>query len=273
MSASTHLFVTTASAATPALRERAAAIAAELQAPILLRYKEPLPRCFERMPGATRAIVVQSSRLLLVHRDGRELFFHPNLGCLRVANQRRGQRDLLLEAAQLQPGDAVLDCTLGYAGEATLMAHQTGDRGEVHGIESVPELGLVVREGLKTVLTDNRRVNEAMARVRVVHLGNNLDYLRQCPTDRYDVVYFDPFFDVAVDVVGNLDDLRFFGDPQPLTVTALTEARRVARRWVIVKTSKWSQKLAQFGITEVFGSDWSKVRYGRLPAITDRNQW
>jgi 16S rRNA (guanine1516-N2)-methyltransferase len=273
MADSNHLFVTTASASTPELRERAIEIATELQAPILLRHKEPLPHCFDRMPGTTRAIVVQKNRLLLSHRDGTEFFFHPNLGCLRAANHRRGQNDWLLVAAQLQPGDAVLDCTLGYAGEATLMATQTGDsrrdgkaeHGEVHGIEGIPELGLVVREGLKTVVTENRRVNEAMRRVQVVHLGHHLEYLQQCSTDRYDVVYFDPFFDVAVDKAGNLDDLRFFGDRRSLTAAAIAEARRIARRWVIIKTSKWSQQMAHFGITEIFGSDWSKVIYGRLP--------
>ncbi len=264
MSESTDLFVTTASASTPELRERAAAIAAELQAPLLLRHKEPLPHCFDRMSGTTRAIVVQKNRLLLAHRDGPEFFFHPNLGCLRAANYRRGQNDWLLVAAQLQPGDSVLDCTLGYAGEATLMATQTGESGEVHGIEGIPELGLVVREGLQTVVTENQRVNQAMRSIQVVHLGHHLEYLQQCPTDRYDVVYFDPFFDVAVDQAGNLDDLRFFGDFRPLTAASLSEARRVARRWVIVKTSKWSQQLAHFGITETFGSDWGKVRYGRM---------
>jgi 16S rRNA (guanine1516-N2)-methyltransferase len=266
MSCPSPLLITTASSSTPALRARAESIAAELLAPIVLRHHEPLSACFAQRPAATRAIVVQKDRLLLVHKDGMEFFYHPNLGCLRFSNYLRGQNDWLLAAAQIKEGDAVLDCTLGYAGEATLLATQTGDRGEVHGIEGVPELGLVAREGLKTVVTDNKRVNEAMRRIQVVHLGHHLDYLKQCPDRRYDVVYFDPFFDVDVDKPGTLDALRFFGDRRPLTLAAIKEAQRVARRFVLVKTGRWSHQLAEFGITETFGSVWGKVVYGRLCA-------
>jgi 16S rRNA (guanine1516-N2)-methyltransferase len=264
MPSASPLFVTTASASTPELRARAKAIASELSIPCIDRHHTPLSASFTQMLGATSAIVVQKNRLLLVHRDGMEFFFHPNLGCLRCSNYRRGQNDWLLAAAQIQAGDAVLDCTLGYAGEATLLATQIGDNGEIHGIEGIPELGLVVREGLKTTITENKRVNEAMRRIQVVYLGHHLDYLKQCPDDRYDVVYFDPFFDVDVDKPGTLDALRFFGDRHPLLPEALQEAKRVARRWVIVKAGKWSPQLAGFGITETFGSSWGNVIYGRL---------
>jgi 16S rRNA (guanine1516-N2)-methyltransferase len=266
MASASPLFVTTASASTPELRARAETIAAELAVPSIHRHHTPLSASFTQMPGAARAIVVQKNRLLLVHRDGPEFFFHPNLGCLRCSNYRRGQNDWLLAAAEIRAGDAVLDCTLGYAGEATLLAAQTGDSGEIHGIEGIPELGLVAREGLKTTITENKRVNEAMRRIQVVHLGHHLDYLKQCPDNRYDVVYFDPFFDVDVDKTGTLDALRFFGDRRPLTPETLQEARRIARRWVIVKAGKWSQQLTRFGITETFGSVWGNVVYGRLSA-------
>ena len=222
------------------------------------------------MPEATRAIVVQKDRLLLVHRDGPEFFYHPNMGYIRLSNYLRGQNDWLLTAAEIQPTDAILDCTLGYAGEATLMATQIGETGEVHGIEGIPELGLIVREGLQTLTTGQVKINEAMRKIKVVHLGHHLEYLKSCPDKRYDIVYFDPFFDIAVDKQGTLDALRFFGDHSPLTVESLTEARRISRRFVIVKTGRWSHQLEEFGIVnkndknETFGSSWGTIVYGRI---------
>ena len=221
---------------------------------------------FGRYPEAQRALVVQVSRLMLVDREGHEFFFHPNLGAVRLRNVLRGQPDYLLEALQLATGESVLDCTLGYAGEATLCAHVVGASGEVHGIEGNRELGVVVREGLRVFATENSSLNEAMRRVQVVHLGHHLEFLRTCPDRRYDIVYFDPFFDVAVDrTLELLVPLKAFGDHSPLTLEALTHARRIARRRVVVKTARWSEQLAEFGITELVGARHRRITYGIIP--------
>ncbi|GAB4453198.1 MAG: hypothetical protein OHK0029_05510 [Armatimonadaceae bacterium] len=204
---------------------------------------------------------------MLADRDGHEFFYHPNMAFLRLGNVLRGFRDLLLEAADLNEGDSVLDATLGYASEAVLCAHQVGDSGEVHGIEAVPELGLVVREGLKTVVTERKILNAAMRRVEVVHLGSHLDYLRTCPSRRYDVVCFDPFFEEELRGSEQFAPIRYFGTHDPLTHEALQEAQRVARRRVLVKTTRYSDLLEQYGITERQESRHGKVTYGILPAI------
>jgi 16S rRNA (guanine1516-N2)-methyltransferase len=260
-----ELIVTTSHKPDAALRARADRFAQELECAVAGRHAEGMSVVFGRYPEAQRALIVQSDRLLLVDRAGNSVFFHPNLGAMRLRNVLRGQPDYLLEAVQLQAGDSLLDCTLGYAGEATLCAHVIGDSGEVHGIEGNPELGVVVREGLQVFKTDKAALNEAMRRVQVVHLGHHLEFLRQCPDKRYDVVYFDPFFDVAVDTEEMLVPLKIFGDHSPLTAEALTHARRVARRRVVVKTARWSEQLADFEITELVGARHGRVVYGVLP--------
>ena len=45
---------------------------------------------------------------------------------------------------------------------------------------------------------------------------------------------------------------------------AVREARRVARRRVVVKTEKWADTLSDLGITERCGSRGGKVVYGIL---------
>ena len=260
----TELIVTTSHKPDTALRARAEHFARELDCEVAGRHAEGMLVVFGRYPEAQKALVVQSGRLLLVNRAGNEVFFHPNLGAMRLRNVLRGQPDYLLEAMQLVPGESVLDCTLGYAGEATLCAHAVGDTGEVHGIEGSQELGIVVREGLKVFETDKAALNEAMRRVQVIHLGHHLEFLKNCPDKRYDVVYFDPFFDVAVDTEETLVPLKAFGDHSPLTTEALTHARRIARRRVVVKAARWSEQLADFGITELVGAKARRVVYGIL---------
>lgn len=258
------LFVTTSFKPSPEREARARILCEELGAAYAARDDFGLPRLFRDRPGSERALIVQSERLLLVSHSGDELFYHPNTAFLRLGNVLRGGRDLLLEAAELKPGDKVLDATLGYAAEAILCAHAVGAAGEVHGVEAVPELGIVVREGLQTVTTAQRALDAAMRRVRVIHLGHHLDFLRACPAGRYDVVCFDPFFDEVLTGSEPFAPIRAFGAHGPLTLDALSEARRVARRRVLVKAVKWAETLPALGITERVTSRSGKVAYGVL---------
>ena len=258
----TDLFVTTALSHAPHLVAQAHAFARELHVAYVPRRDLALPHVFEQVPGAGRALVVQTDRLLLTERTGETLFYHPNMAFPRLGNLTQGSPDHLINATGVRPGDSVLDCTLGYASEAILCAHVVGDGGEVHGIEAVPELGIVVREGLKTVVTDRDLVNEAMRRIRVIHIGHHLEYLRACPDRRYDIVCFDPFFPEVLQNSETFDGLRAFGDHGPLLPEALAHACRVARRRVVVKAVRWADTLADLGITERVGSRGGKVIYG-----------
>lgn len=225
-----------------------------------------MPKLFEAYPGVERAVVVQTRRLLLADRAGNSFFQHPNMGYLRFGHLLAGGHDTLLEATEAAPGDSVLDCTLGYAAEATLLAYAVGDGGEIHGVEAVPELGVVVRDGLQTVTTARPGLNEAMRRVRVVHLGLNEEYLRSCPDGRYDVVYFDPFFEDTLADSTPFAPIRLFGDHARLTRETVAEAVRVARRRVVIKATRWSETFADLGITEQVASRNGRVAYGIVRA-------
>jgi 16S rRNA (guanine1516-N2)-methyltransferase len=258
----TDLFITTALKDTPALEARALEIARELGAPFEPRHDLGLPKLFEKRPGAARVLIVQADRLLLVNQDGGELFYHPNMAFPRLGNVLRGDPDPLLDAAELRPGDSVLDGTLGFAAEAILCSYAIGETGEIHGVEAVPELGIVVREGMRVVVTDSWRLNEAMRRIQMVHLGHHLDYLRICPDDRYDVICFDPFFDEMLEASQAIGPLRTFGSHLGLLPDTIAEARRVARRRILVKAERRSDLLTRLDITARVGSRSGKVDYG-----------
>lgn len=257
------LFVTTALSKSPELRQRAEQFAHELSAPVVLRDRQGLGELFAAHLQAERALVVQGGgRLVLVARTGEEFFYHPNMAFLRLRNFERGDKDSLLEAGQFQTGERVLDATLGFASEAILCAYAVGPSGQVDGIEAVPELAVVVREGLQTVETASQTVNEAMRRVRVVHSGHHLPFLLACPTGQYDVVCFDPFFDNILKNSETFESLRAFGDHAKLLPEALHEARRIARRRVLVKASRYTNTLTEWGATDFYAARAGKVVYG-----------
>lgn len=256
------LFITTASRETPALLETARSLAVELRCAVLSRRGSGVAPLFDAHPEAMRAVLVQTERLLLVDRDGREFFAHPGMGYLRFRQFADTGRDTLLDASGVMPGDTVLDCTLGFGSEATLFAYAVGEGGRVDGVEAVPEIGVVVRAGLLTVQTKLPSLNAAMRRVNVVHLGSHVSYLRGLADKSYDIVYFDPFFETVLEASESFAPLRAFGSHDRLTTETLADAMRVARRCVVVKAERWGEMFAALGITERVESHNGRVAYG-----------
>jgi len=256
--------VTTAVDPNPDRRREAAELAEENGWLLLARGNRSFIDIFAENPTIDRVIVRQKERLLLVGRDGWQFFFHPNMAYLRLGNLLRGGRDLLVEAADLRPGDRVLDATLGFGSEAILCAHAVGPDGDVEGIDASPEIACVVADGLARRTTAHAAVNAAMRRVRVAKPGHHLDWLRSKPTKSVDSVCFDPFFETPLDAEEALSGLRNFGLLAALTREAIDEALRVARRRVVVKGPRWSRSFEELGISERVGSRSGKVVYGVL---------
>src|SRR5512138_2034020 len=110
----------------------------------------------------------------------------------RARERRRGggdatTRDTFLEAAGIEDGDAVLDCTLGLGADALVAAVAAGPRGRVVGVEASPALAAWVGEGLR------RLDDEAAARIEV-RAADHAALLAALPDRSFDVVVFDPMF-------------------------------------------------------------------------------
>ncbi len=269
------LAVTTAVSPTPEIVQQAQALADELNAAYAPRRNVTLAQVF-RETGAQRLLIVERHRLLLRDADGTEHFFHPNLALVRGLNILRGARDLFAEATGLGAGDQLLDCTLGFSAEATLGAMLVGETGTVVGLESVPELAALTRAGVRQFPLQTKRIREAMGRVQVVTADYRV-YLAQCADGAFDVVYFDPFFEERLPgSVNSVSPLAHFGNPAPLHVPSVQEARRVARRRVVVKRPK-SEPLPEElvpGVAETVTTRKNRIQYDifipiwRTPAIS-----
>jgi len=185
----------------------------------------------------------------------------PGLAMLRIKRLQIGMDmpDQLVRHGELRPGDVVVDATLGLAQDARVMAHVLGPTGRVWGVESSKVIAALLHEGLKAT-----PLPATSAPLEVMH-GQALQVLSGLPTGSVDVVLFDPMFDEAQGASPTFEQLRRFADPRPLDVAAVAEARRVARRWVLMKSGS-PHTLEALGFPVLAAAPKASVAWGRLPA-------
>lgn len=262
------LAVTTGGRPSPELEAEARRVADELQVAYAARNSGPLAKVFVETQAA-RLLVFGGDRLRLCNISGGEYFFHPNLAVVRAANLLRGQRDVFADATGLKNGESLLDCTLGFAGEAALGAILVGAAGRVVGLESVPELAAVTRHGLQSFEVPSMPLQNALRRIEVV-CADYRDFLPRCATDAFDVVYFDPLFDERLPRSENsVTPLAAFGNPAPLDIDAVQQARRVARHRVVIKHPRHVPlpEELEADVSETLTGRKSRVVYAVLRAI------
>ncbi len=207
----------------------------------------------------------RADSLIVFLRRGVELLdpegkfqWSPGLALLRTKTIDAGGGDTLLHIAQLQPGEAILDCTLGLAQDALVAARAVGPQGRVVGLENSLALYAVVSEGLRDFDPGPRS-----CRIEPLH-AEALAYLRGCEDGSFDRVLFDPMFGRPTRAQPSFDMLRRHADYSPLTPQMLEEAKRVARRAVVVKSSRISSDLTRLGLQRVQHTRYSDVAWARI---------
>lgn len=272
------LAVTTSVRPDAALEAEARDVGRELQAAYVPRGSESLAETFARS-GAGRLLIVGADHPRLRDREtGAEYFYHPNLFLTRgsqvLARRQRAdgagpEADPFLRATGLGPGDRLLDCTLGFASEAALASLAVGEAGRVVGVESAPALAYVTRRGVGAFPLQNKELEAALRRVRV-ETSDAGDYLAGCESGAFDVVYFDPFFPERLSgSEASVSPLFVFGDPSPLSEAAVHQARRVARRRVVLKHPRahpLPPALAAL-VSEAVANPKGRLVYSVLPAV------
>ncbi|WP_041453657.1 class I SAM-dependent methyltransferase [Anaeromyxobacter dehalogenans] len=218
--------------------------------------------------GAEAALVLSATRAVLV-AGGAEHAWSPGMGLLRMkrvlAARASGRpaappdRDPFTEAAGLEPGDRVLDCTAGLGADALVAAAAVEPRGEVVGLESSRALAAWTGEGM-------RRLEHEPARRVEIRCADHAAFLAGAADGSFDVVVFDPMFRHARAEPGGFDVVRQLADARPLAPEALAEARRVARRWVVVKDGAPGWDLARLGLVPLPSARGAHRYYARVPA-------
>jgi len=219
-----------------------------------------------RATGAD-ALLVLSPGASILWSAGEERRWSAGMGALRAkraaaraaGREEPTERDPFLEAAGIRPGDRILDCTVGLGADALVAATAGGPEGRVVGLEASVALAAWVGEGLL------RSRAPAAARIEL-RAADHAEALLAFPDGSFDVVVFDPMFRHARAEPAGFDLVRRLADPRPLSPEALARARRVARRWVVVKDGAPGWDLARLGLTPLPSARGAHRYYARVPA-------
>lgn len=212
--------------------------------------------------GADALLVLGGDGWTLWTPEG-ALRFTPGMAQLRIKRFLQGHdEDMLIRLGGLKAGDAVLDCTLGLGADALVAARVVGPTGSVVALEkSLPLYALAAGRLSKPYA-------EGFARIDVRH-ADAAEALPAMPSRSVDVVLFDPMFGRPNKASPAFELLRKFADPGGLTAEMLEQARRVARRCVVVKGARYSKDFKKLGLVAVDRSLSRGVLWAKVTASPD----
>ncbi len=262
--------VTTSRRYDPRLAELAMGWAERLDARFVPRAERSLQAlCGEE--GVDAVLTVTAERVsLIIPAEDVKYFFHPSMARVRIRNLIEGMGDPMVTAMGLAEGDRVLDCTLGRATDATVASWVVGEEGRVVGYEAHPLVAALTIDGLEHYEIAGRGVQEAMRRIDARE-GDCARVLPTLETGSFDVVYFDPFFEHALERSQAMRPLRRIGVHDRIVTDTFAQARRVARRCVVIKQGSEERFADLPGVEDVVAGGGSRVEYVLLSAAKRRD--
>jgi hypothetical protein len=181
--------------------------------------------------GAEVAYVVGRDHDALFDREGHGCFVQPALLTMKLQDGRRHPYlRALAGGVDGEPPRHVVDATLGLAADALHAAGGLGCR--VTGIEKSPVLACLLEEGVARLAT-----LALPGRIEVVE-AEATAWLAAQPDDSADVVVVDPMMSRPKRSTPSFAIVRRFAWPARASAALLVEARRVARRRVVLKLGR-----------------------------------
>lgn len=255
------VIVTTAGRTNEQMIVKAKQVAADLSIPFVTREKKSVAD-LQNIEAADVLVVGKNRVELHVQNEEEPIFFHPNSAMFRVKRWLRGERDPFIEAAGLENGMSVLDCTLGLASDSMMASAAVGKSGKVVGLEGNRYVAYLVKQGLLNWESDVQELNDAMKRINVVH-QNFESFLACCEDNSFDVVYFDPMFQEQIEESNGINGIKAIALYTTLTPMAIQKAKRVAKQKVVLKDHWKSSRFKEHGFT-VQKRKTSKFHYGTI---------
>ncbi len=183
------------------------------------------------LPTDRPGLVLNAEHMRLFAPGCKPSPWHPGMAHKRLKLFRRHGRDPLPAIMGLEPGEAVVDATLGMGHDALLLAAAGG---RVRGLEARAPILLFTLDGLRRYRPDLAR------RIRGVRAEHGA-WLAQAPAKSVDHVFFDPMFPPAqAGINPTWSTLRAVAHPGArLPPAVLFDALRVARRTVVFKLAPY----------------------------------
>lgn len=253
------MIVTTSYEPTKENVEKAERLAVELSGKSVPRKRSSL-QLLRKQYQADAVLLVTKDEIRYYVGERPPIFFHPSMGAVRIKRLLRGEDDLLLTASGVSEGDSVIDCTAGFASDSIVFAYAVGEQGSVTALESELIPAVLIREGLASYESDIPELTAAMRRIQALHV-NHMDYLQGLADKSADVIYFDPMFRQPIEESSSITPLRTVANGSAISIAALQEARRVARKSIVLKEHRDSGEFARLGFDKVLKSN-TKTTYG-----------
>lgn len=210
-----------------------------------------------------QTVVVVGYERLFLYKDNAEtpIFFHPNSAMFRCKAILNGQDDAFIKASGLFEGMSLLDCTAGLGSDSTVASLVVGNKGRVQAIEGSEHV-ILLQEGLKKWQSSDEKIDAAMRRISIIPKRYE-EVLPHLKNNAVDVVYFDPMFEGSILASDGVRGIKQVAVYDGLSENMVKEAKRVARKRVILKDSWQSRRFAQFGFHQQIRKT-SKFHYGIL---------
>lgn len=239
-------------------------IAQELAINFIERKKQSISKLLSRY-HLESIIIVENQRLVVKTMDS-ELFFHPSMSLLRIKAMKQGNEDHMAKAMDISIGDKILDCTAGLATDSLVAAFAVGEIGEITGLEVSPIIYTVTKWGLENYAIENKIFNEIKTRIMLYNQSYKT-FLKTLPDNSYDIVYFDPMFRSPNPNSSSINPLRAYADYDTLDIQDIVEAKRVAKKRVVVKERSFSKEFSRLGIDQFKGGKYSPIIYGFIEKV------
>lgn len=223
------------------------------------RHRKSIPSLINENK-ASAIIVWENSRPILYMED-QKFFFHPSMAKNRISGMRHAlSYDIMAKACGIETGDSFLDCTLGMGADAIVASYLSGT-GKIVGLEKSPGIYHVIKWGMHNYQSQMNWLEQAIHRIQVTQ-SDHIDFLKAQPDRSFDIVYFDPMFRKPLLTSQPLAPLRLLADPAALSIEAVSEACRVARKRVVMKEQVTSGEFERLGFRLSPGSKHNRIGYG-----------
>ena len=231
----------------------------EWNLPYVKRGKNSINSFYKRYNVSNIIIIDHELNLILHNKEYEPIKYHPGMSIIRIKRLKAGNNDSMVDLLQLKSEDTVLDCTLGLSSDA-IVAQYVAKNGQVTGLESNKLLALFTHYGLQNYNIDDKDIEAAMRKIQVINSDYN-EFLEKAADNSFDYVYFDPMFRNTVETSNSMQVFKSHCCKKPLNENAVKNARRIARKMIILKERTYSQEFSRLGFKTIYRPN-SSFSYG-----------
>ncbi|MGL5352391.1 MAG: class I SAM-dependent methyltransferase [Clostridium sp.] len=252
--------VTTTREPEQSLIDKANSIAKELDIPYINRGNYSINK-ISKINNIEGFIFIERDKIVFKGEED-TFFWHPSTCEFKMKAISEGFNQPMVEALNLKLGDSILDCTLGLATDSIVFSSIVGEKGRVVGTEINKYIACITKNGLKDYKEVTKETKILMDRIEVVNSSYE-EYMLTLSDNSFDVVYFDPMFQIPNKKSEAINSFRNFAHSEGLTKEIISEALRVCKKRVVIKERTGSGEFERLGVQKYYGNEkFGSIAYG-----------